>query len=92
METKKIKFNGNLYPYVDINVYDYNLNRDRVITVASEDLYNDVNKALLNGNKELKKKAEQFDLPVELFVPKDMLLLDDEERIARFVSESLPKL
>ena len=41
--------------------------------------------------KELKKKAEQFDLPVELFVPKDMLLLDDEERIARFVSENLPK-
>lgn len=88
---KTIKFNGNLYPYADIEVYDYNLNKTRTIRVSTEDLNNQVSEALLNGDADLKKRAEQVDPSIEVFIPRKILLTKSTEEISNFVSQHLAK-
>lgn len=88
---KTLKFNGNIFPYADIDAYDYNLNRNRIVRVSTEELENSITEALFNGNDDLKKRATQVDPSIELFIPKEILLTKSMEEISNYVTEHLSK-
>ena len=86
---KLLKFNKKLYPYTDIDIYDYNLNRHRTVRVSTEELNNDVSEALLNGNSDLKERATKVDPSIEIFIPQEILLTKSEEEVSKYISEHL---
>ena len=86
---KTLKFNGNIFPYADIDVYDYNLNRNRIIRVSTTELNEQLTLAVLSDDKKLKHRAAEVDPTIEFFIPSDILLTKTEEEVGKYVSENL---
>ena len=86
---KTLKFGGNVYPYADIDVYDYNLNRNRIVTVSTTELNTQLTHAVFSNDDKLKKRGAEIDGMIEFFIPSDILLTKTEEEIGKYVSENL---
>ena len=86
---KLLKFNKKLYPYADIDVYDYNLNRYRIVRTSTDELYKDVTDAVLHGNDDLKKKATEVDPTIEIYIPQEVLLTKTEDEVSKYISDHL---
>lgn len=87
---KTVKFNGMLYPYVVLDIYDYNKNKDVTLKVSTEDLQDNLIKAFTNSdNKTLQEAAQKFDPDINTFIPRKMLLNDSEEKIIKYIMDNL---
>lgn len=71
---KKIKFNGNIYPYVEFPVWSFKKAKDISIKVSTKELETALKNALLQSkDDELHNKAENFDTDFRLFVDQSKL-------------------
>lgn len=82
---KLLKFNGNVYPYVSMTVYNYKLNKDEDVKVSTDKLSDAITKALLSKDENIRDKAKTFDLTVKYFVPHTLVIMGDENKIKKYI-------
>lgn len=83
------KFNKNVYPYVNVTVYDYSKNEDVNMNVSTKELETELTNALLSDNTDLIKSAKEFDPTFMCFIEKDKILKWKTEDIIKYVSKQL---
>lgn len=84
---KKIQFNGNVYPYVTINVYDYDSNVEKETNVSTTTLDNDINQALFKQEEKLRESIDNITKKITKFVPHKLIINGTDEEIQKYIQE-----
>lgn len=77
-DIKKIKFNKAVFPYLAINVYDYEKNDDVTVKIGTTELEKEIERCLKSSDKQLQKLASEFDSDFIMFLPSNELVKTPE--------------